>query len=475
MMEELVRTLSKTTEFFSARSCQPINPVLTCDYLVTSPPNAEFGKKMLESWRLRRDALRKPMKKDKEKLEENGRADNKKCVNNSVNTDNIRQKEEVTEEDQKLIDERVKLMQKQLEDFERRERLEKIEKMMLSHKYLTEEEANFVIGDNKELDLDELMKLLYSLTELSNVRKAIACGYGGSASAGPRKRTIRKMGGKDDDPELVKLLQDRQANYINRKLLLKDALKDTINFTGWSPARIRAWKVKDKNPNAYYYRFNEPGEDQRGGKWTKAEHDLFMKRLEEMGANGQWGLFSIPIPGRVGYQCSNYYRALLKSGKIEDDNYSIDSSGKMHYNFKNGPAKKKKGGSGSEDEGGAKKRVSRKRRRACGDDYDSDPSDCEYNPNKHVRRRDLKKAQDEEEADAEEYINPLPGRMDPITMDEIEVPALAPSGYVMDYSSWLQCLENDAVCPFTKTPIIKDELVILTLKNIDEFRSQIKD
>jgi hypothetical protein len=41
---------------------------------------------------------------------------------------------------------------------------------------------------------------------------------------------------------------------------------------------------------------------------VQAERALFMKRLGEMGACGKWGIFSMTIPGRVGYQCSNFYR-----------------------------------------------------------------------------------------------------------------------------------------------------------------------
>lgn len=78
-------------------------------------------------------------------------------------------------------------------------------------------------------------------------------------------------------------------------------------FEGWSKARIRAFEMMDKNPNSYYYRFNAPGEQQSKGKWTDEEQKLFMDRLEELGANQQWGIFSMTIPGRVGYQVSFYF------------------------------------------------------------------------------------------------------------------------------------------------------------------------
>ncbi|KAI8879789.1 hypothetical protein K501DRAFT_276234 [Backusella circina FSU 941] len=122
------------------------------------------------------------------------------------------------------------------------------------------------------------------------------------------------------------------------RLTLDDALKQ-INeqpndaFEGWSSARLRAYKMIDKNPNSYYYRFNAPGEHQRKGKWSDQETDLFLQRLKELGANSQWGLFSMSIPGRVGYQCSNYYRFMIESGHLHDPNYVLDQNGKARYLF----------------------------------------------------------------------------------------------------------------------------------------------
>jgi hypothetical protein len=49
----------------------------------------------------------------------------------------------------------------------------------------------------------------------------------------------------------------------------------------------------------------------------------------------QWGSFSKSIPGRVGYQCSNYYRSLITQNKLEDENYQLDDQGKLRFNFKN--------------------------------------------------------------------------------------------------------------------------------------------
>jgi hypothetical protein len=50
-------------------------------------------------------------------------------------------------------------------------------------------------------------------------------------------------------------------------------------MTGWSEARVKAWNGRAANENAYYYRFNAPGEAQASAGWTPGEHKLFMVGL----------------------------------------------------------------------------------------------------------------------------------------------------------------------------------------------------
>ncbi|CAO3643538.1 unnamed protein product [Cunninghamella echinulata] len=140
-------------------------------------------------------------------------------------------------------------------------------------------------------------------------------------------------------PSLETKEKKRRVRSVGR-LALDDALKQvqendgqTQRFEGWSGARLRAYRMIDSNPNSYYYRFNAPGEDQHKGPWTPDEKNLFLNRLKEVGANSQWGIFSMAIPGRVGYQCSNFYRLLIASGEIHDDNYVLDEKGKARYLF----------------------------------------------------------------------------------------------------------------------------------------------
>lgn len=117
-----------------------------------------------------------------------------------------------------------------------------------------------------------------------------------------------------------------------KKLKLDDAIAQG-SMEGWSTARIRAWNLRHENPNAYYYRFNHPGEVQRNGKWTEEEREVFLARMQEVGVNGQWGIFAKEIYGRVGYQCANFYRQMIENAEIEDPRYVIDENGKAHFLF----------------------------------------------------------------------------------------------------------------------------------------------
>ena len=36
----------------------------------------------------------------------------------------------------------------------------------------------------------------------------------------------------------------------------------------------------------------------------------------------------------MGYQCSNFYRQLIREGEIHDDNYTFDENGKLVFKFR---------------------------------------------------------------------------------------------------------------------------------------------
>ncbi|KAG0205287.1 hypothetical protein BGX28_003089 [Mortierella sp. GBA30] len=97
-------------------------------------------------------------------------------------------------------------------------------------------------------------------------------------------------------------------------------------------AKMVAKAMFKKNPNSFFYRHNEPGQEQWTGDWTEAERELFLEVTREHGCGDKWGLFASHIPHRVGYQCSNYYRqVILPEGLVFDPNYEYTSRGKPIY------------------------------------------------------------------------------------------------------------------------------------------------
>lgn len=139
----------------------------------------------------------------------------------------------------------------------------------------------------------------------------------------PQPKPKKKGSGKREESMQEESYGVRFVRQLCRKspgqrLRLDDALQRADTMEGWSEARKGAWRERHTKPNTYYYRFNDPGQPQREGKWNAEEQAAFFRRLEEWlrihegHMSYQWGLFARPIYGRVGYQCSNFYRALVK-------------------------------------------------------------------------------------------------------------------------------------------------------------------
>lgn len=295
-----------------------------------------------------------------------------------------------------------------------------------------------------------------------------------------------------------------------------DPLDELIK--GWSEARIKAWNNRERNENQYYYRFNAPGESQGEGKWSEQEHALFMATMESV-KNGelkdaagnvvpmyQWGSFSKAIPGRVGYQCSNYYRSLITQNKLEDENYQLDDQGKLRFNFKNkgftrdedgrmkkAPAVPKaprvpKAPKAPKDNTKAleKKRAAEAKKKAKAEakaarDAEKEDktfrSSCKFDTiRRSGRANGTKKYSDGDASEDEEDLGPvLPGFMDPLTRMPIEEPAISPYGHVCGYEIWCKILRQEGTkdtCPFTRQPLKRRQLVILTHDNILEYREK---
>lgn len=464
---------------------------------------------------------------------------------------------------------------------------------------------------NRDPQLEAIAALLPVGTELSDRRHSIGLAAGPLNTSSSRASSnngskydsdgeeISDGGngegtnGDEGDEYPARSSHKKKKQITVKKLKLDDAIAQG-SMEGWSTARMRAWNLRHENPNAYYYRFNHPGEVQRNGKWTDEEREAFVSRMHEVGVNGQWGIFAKEIYGRVGYQCANFYRQLIENGDIEDPRYSIDESGKAHYLFSkrktkvatpngsdpmsvvtspsgitdedmeegelgldgltkvtregrdiyipkinfitrrpststssqsqqprarsapkqtmasdsssiaggapdssllNGgltvilaptvsspaptPVKRTSaasssssnqntGAAGSAEPKPKKKPASKKRKR------DADGGDEDYKPSSTWARE---RADREAVAAQKNRIdsNPLPGFLDVITNTELSEPAISPYGHVLSYSTWMKCLsvEPKNTCPFTKKPIKKRDLVILTWENVEAYKDKI--
>ncbi|PRP81107.1 putative receptor protein kinase [Planoprotostelium fungivorum] len=140
----------------------------------------------------------------------------------------------------------------------------------------------------------------------------------------PRASPERKDKGSESD-EAPEKSEEEKAEQLTQKKE-KEETADTVNtsdgkdvnnpnMAGWSWIQRKVWAERYNNPNQFYYRFNEPGEDNLGGQWAPHEKRAFFKRLAEFGPHS-WGLFAQPIYGRVGYQCCSFYRQCVTEGIV---------------------------------------------------------------------------------------------------------------------------------------------------------------
>ncbi|KAJ3262043.1 hypothetical protein HK103_003886 [Boothiomyces macroporosus] len=411
---------------------------------------------------------------------------------------------EPTEEELVIINKRVKLQQLLFEQYTKRDKMRKISSIKQCLDHLTNEE----IQQAFELDGEDEENIICKFTQpdyLKQIRKAIAKKHkksGITAMTPEQLQAYNYLLEKRRKSAPKQTLADNKQKVLRHSKLKLDEALEQLNknddpskiYEGWSEARIKAYQQIHTKPNTYYYRFNAPGEKQGSGAWSKEEKELFFKRLKDVGADGQWGIFSIAIPGRVGYQCSNFYRHLLKTGEVVDENYSIDENGELHYLFgkKDGkegsvrvhtkknknyieenppvpkPPKVKKEPKIKEPKKPKEPKQS-KRKRKQNDESDWEHFDEDGSSSYNTWSTSRTRAKVEEN----DILNPLPGMIDPITLQPIIKPAISPYGHVMGYDTWLRCLsskEQKNICPMTKNPLTKRELVILTFENIDEYR-----
>lgn len=63
--------------------------------------------------------------------------------------------------------------------------------------------------------------------------------------------------------------------------------------------------------------------------------------------------------------------------------------------------------------------------------------------------------------------------MDPITLEPVVTPAMAPSGHVMGLATWRAILNETGVCPFTKNVLRMHQLVQLTSVNVHKYADRV--
>eukprot|EP00698_Gefionella_okellyi_P001637 TRINITY_DN11542_c0_g1_i1.p1 TRINITY_DN11542_c0_g1~~TRINITY_DN11542_c0_g1_i1.p1 ORF type:complete len:2102 (-),score=595.45 TRINITY_DN11542_c0_g1_i1:50-6355(-) len=147
------------------------------------------------------------------------------------------------------------------------------------------------------------------------------------ARAPPPRNGVQPADASDDDDTPRKRKRHKSVRHDGNPFTREQVTK-------WSKARRQSWAIRHSNPNAYYYRFTDPNCVQRMGDWTAHEHQQFMERVEEFRVNAwhignSWGIFSLALPHRVGYQCSNYYRKLLQENVLSDPTYAYDEKGQF--------------------------------------------------------------------------------------------------------------------------------------------------
>lgn len=112
------------------------------------------------------------------------------------------------------------------------------------------------------------------------------------------------------------LISSKPSNRHQKRPKVVDDENEDISL--WSEAKRQSWAAINTNPNAFFYRHCAPGEQKRNGAWDPYEKKLFLETMKvHPPSQGRWGLFAQHIPGRVGYQCRNYYHRLLESGEIK--------------------------------------------------------------------------------------------------------------------------------------------------------------
>jgi hypothetical protein len=285
-------------------------------------------------------------------------------------------------------------------------------------------------------------------------------------------------------------------------------------WDSWSDGRRQSFLQLVKSPNAFFYRNRPPGDPQKCGPFTPEEETAFIERLayfrDQLGiVDAQWGLFAVPIRGRVGYQCGSFYRQLIKAQKIKDLRYTI-VDGIPTLNGRPRPVPTPEVIAILEREAldyikqclahpdGVLPQVSPAV-------WDRDPQRVRTSPPRSSRPhtpqlradddfsiyigRDRKIPEREpippspgrgkggrlcgdrhRSRDDEDLQCPLYGVLDPMTRDPMLRPAIDKNGFVMDLESWRKVIRMEVSPPFQSDTSREGDLIVLTAENYKDLK-----
>ncbi|KAF9996942.1 hypothetical protein BGZ80_011649 [Entomortierella chlamydospora] len=142
----------------------------------------------------------------------------------------------------------------------------------------------------------------------------------------------------------TQFIQRSKPTKISKPTRTHNGMEDVFSHEqvrNWSEVRIKTWENRRTNTEGFYYRFVDPTEGQQNGPWSQKSAREFMVRLEEWKARGirigtSWGIFSMEVSHKAGYQCSSYYRKLLETKKLTDPSYAWENGKLIMVNKSSG-------------------------------------------------------------------------------------------------------------------------------------------
>lgn len=288
-------------------------------------------------------------------------------------------------------------------------------------------------------------------------------------------------------------------------------LKQYITQEVWdsySSARRESFMNMFKNPNSFFYRNRPPGDPQKMGGFTSDEEEQFIQRINYFRNDLKvydklWGLFAVPLKGRLGYQCMNFYRHLIEIGRLKKIKPKTDGSKRSKNTVS--PEVQKKLEQEALDfikqclslnkqitEPQTKFERQPKNISTSSDEYSDSyaaPHNNEYENHKSLKKHSkgndsssLNKFNRKKESSRNQLNSNKKGCIsyiyyapDPITNKPMENPLLDQyAGIVLDKSSWTKYFNHEIAKPYNNICAKKlSDLLPLTPQVFEEFRNQI--